>query len=114
MLSRARPRLSRLRTRIVIFFVVLLSLVQGAAFLLVNAANSHNAQGIIDEELATGERIFARSIEHNRARLTQSAIVLASDFAFREAVATSDERTIESALRNHGARIRAPTSLRKI
>jgi diguanylate cyclase (GGDEF)-like protein len=107
MLNHARPRLARLRTRIVIFFVVLLTLVQGAAFLLVNAANSHNAQGIIDEELATGERIFARTIEHNRARLTQSAMVLAADFAFREAVATSDERTIESALRNHGARIHA-------
>jgi len=97
----------RLRTRIIIFFVVLLTIVQGAAFLLVNAANSRNAQGIIKEELATGERIFQRSLEHNRARLTQSAMVLASDFAFRQAIATSDERTIESALRNHGARIHA-------
>jgi diguanylate cyclase (GGDEF)-like protein len=103
----ALPRLRRLRTRIILFFVVLLTLVQGAAFLLVNAANSRNAQGIIDEELMTGERIFRRSIEHNRARLTQSAMVLASDFAFREAIATSDARTIESALKNHGARIRA-------
>jgi diguanylate cyclase (GGDEF)-like protein len=34
-------------------------------------------------------------------------VVLASDFAFREAIATSDERTIESVLRNHGARIHA-------
>src|SRR6185312_16691072 len=99
--------LRHVRTRIVIFFVVLLALVQCAAFLLVNAANSRNAQGIIDEELATGERIFQRSLEHNRARLTQSAMVLASDFAFRQAIATSDERTIESALRNHGARIHA-------
>ncbi|HEX6793202.1 MAG TPA: EAL domain-containing protein [Casimicrobiaceae bacterium] len=99
--------MKRLRTRIIIFFVVLLTIVQCAAFLLVNAANSRNAQGIIDEELATGERIFQRSLEHNRARLTQSAMVLASDFAFRQAIATSDERTIESALRNHGARIHA-------
>ncbi|HJU23991.1 MAG TPA: EAL domain-containing protein [Casimicrobiaceae bacterium] len=102
-----RPQLHRLRTRIIIFFVVLLVIVQGVAFVLVNAANSRNAQGIIDEELATGERIFARSIEHNRARLTQSAMVLASDFAFREAIATSDAQTIESVLRNHGARIHA-------
>ena len=45
MVSRTRPRLRHLHTRIIIFFVVLLTLVQGAAFLLVNAANSRNAQG---------------------------------------------------------------------
>ncbi len=99
--------LRHVRTRIVIFFVVLLALVQGAAFLLVNAANSRNAHGIIDEELATGERIFQRSLDHNRARLVQSATVLAADFGFRAAIATNDAQTVESALRNHGARIHA-------
>src|SRR6185312_6109808 len=99
--------LRHVRTRIVIFFVVLLALVQGAAFLLVNAANSRNAHGIIDEELATGERIFQRSLDHNRARLVKSATVLAADFGFRAAIATNDAQTVESALRNHGARIHA-------
>ena len=107
MLTSALPRMRRLRTRIIIFFVVLLAIVQGAAFLLVNAANSRNAQGIVDEELVTGERIFQRSLMHNRDRLVQSATVLAADFAFREAIATSDAPTIESALKNHGARIHA-------
>jgi len=37
----------------------------------------------------------------------QSATVLAADFGFRAAIATNDAQTVESALRNHGARIHA-------
>ena len=40
------------QVRIVVFFALLLVLVQGAAFLLVNAANTDNAHGVIDKELA--------------------------------------------------------------
>ena len=48
-----RPGVHRVRTRIVVFFTVLLVLVQGGAFLLVNAADSDNARSTIDQELAT-------------------------------------------------------------
>ena len=44
-----RPGMHRVRTRIVVFFTVLLVLVQGAAFLLVNAASSDNARSIVDQ-----------------------------------------------------------------
>src|SRR5262245_6432903 len=97
----------RLRTRIIVFWVAVLGLVQVSAFVLVNAANDTNAQQKIEAELQTGERVFARLLEQNRERLVQAARVLAADFAFREAVATSDVDTVLSALRNHGARIDA-------
>ncbi|MGH8210040.1 MAG: putative bifunctional diguanylate cyclase/phosphodiesterase [Steroidobacteraceae bacterium] len=100
-------QIQRLRTRIIIFFVALLALVQLAAFALANAANSRSAHAKVVDELDVGQRVFARLLTQNSEKLTQAARVLAGDFAFREAVATHDVRTIESALFNHGARIGA-------
>mgnify|MGYP007123208648 CR=1 FL=1 len=46
-------------------------------------------------------------LDQNRDQLEQSAILLASDFAFRSAVGTNDTATIMSVLTNHGARASA-------
>ncbi len=100
-------RIQRLQTRIIVFFVVLLALVQVAAFWFVNAANSKNAQAKIEEELNVGQRVFARLLDQNADKLKLSARVLAADFAFRESIATHDTGTIASVLANHGARIGA-------
>ncbi len=88
-------------------FVLLLALVQGAAFLLVDAANRANAERKVQEELVVGERIFARLLASQREQLKQAASVLAADFALREAVATGDMETMGSALANHGGRVGA-------
>jgi diguanylate cyclase (GGDEF)-like protein len=98
-------RIQRLQTRIIVFFVALLVLVQVLAFVFVNAANSRNAQTKVKEELDVGQRVFARQLEQNAEKLKLSARVLAADFAFREAIATHDNGTIASVLANHGARI---------
>ena len=100
-------RIQRLQTRIIVFFVALLALVQVAAFWFVNAANSNNAHAKIEEELNVGQRVFARLLDQNADKLKLSARVLAADFAFREAIATHDTGTIASVLANHGARIGA-------
>src|SRR5688500_10553080 len=100
-------RIERVQTRIILFFVALLALVQVAAFLFVNAANSRGAQAKIAEELNVGQRVFARVLDQNAEKLKLSARVLAADFAFREAIATHDTGTIASVLANHGARIGA-------
>jgi diguanylate cyclase (GGDEF)-like protein len=104
-------RIQRLRTRIIIFFVALLAMVQIAALGFVNAANSRNAQSKVAEELNVGERVFARLMTQNAEKLGQAARVLAADFPFREAVATHDVGTLASALSNHGARIGADAML---
>lgn len=96
-----------LRTRIAVFFVALLALVQITALIAVNAANSTNARQKIEGELGVGERIFGRLLDQNRDRLVQATKVLAADFAFREAIATNDLGTVLSALQNHGDRINA-------
>jgi diguanylate cyclase (GGDEF)-like protein len=100
-------RIQRLQTRIIVLFVALIALVQAAAFFAVNAANSSNARAKVEEELTVGQRVFARLLEQNAEKLSQSARVLAADFAFREAIATRDTGTIASVLSNHGARIGA-------
>ncbi len=96
-----------LETRIVVFFVVLLAVVQAAAFLVVSAANERIAKREVAQQLAVGERVFRRSLEQNGKQLSQAATVLAADFGFREAIATRDTGTIISVLNNHGARINA-------
>lgn len=100
------PRQS-LQFRIVFFFVCLLALVQTVAFILISAANLRISRETAAQELATGERVFLRLIDQNGKQLRLAASVLASDFAFREAVATHDSATILSALQNHGDRIGA-------
>ncbi len=104
-------RIHHLRTRIVVLFVALLTLVQIAGFWLVNAANSRNAQVKVEEELAVGQRVFERLLAQNAEKLGQAARVLAADFPFREAVATHDVGTLASVLTNHGARIDADAML---
>jgi diguanylate cyclase (GGDEF)-like protein len=98
-------RIQRLQTRIIVFFVALLALVQVAAFVFVNASNSRNARAKVQEELDVGQRVFARQIDQRAEKLKLAARVLAADFAFREAIATHDDATIASVLTNHGARI---------
>ncbi|MEO7775798.1 MAG: EAL domain-containing protein [Steroidobacteraceae bacterium] len=100
-----------LSARIIVFFVALLALVQMAAFIAVNLANSSNAHAKVESELDTGQRIFQRILDQNNERLAQAAQVLAADFGFREAVATHDVGTLESALQNSGTRIGADAML---
>ena len=101
------PRFTRLGARIVVFFVALLILVQGVTAYLVVRANSQIARSTIDQQLAQGERVFRQQLAQNQARLEQGAAILSADFAFRQAVATNNAATIESVLRNHGARVGA-------
>ena len=95
-----RPGMHRVRTRIVVFFTVLLVLVQGSAFLLVNAASSDNARSIVDQELATGERIVRRGLEHESDRLANGA--LAYDEAFVREIARLTELQVSFAVREPG------------
>lgn len=99
--------LRSLQTRIIVFFVLLLCVLQGVALFLMSAANERIAKNQISQELIVGERVFRRLLEQNSQQLSQAASVLAADFAFRQAIATRDEGTIASVLGNHGRRINA-------
>jgi diguanylate cyclase (GGDEF)-like protein len=106
-LTRRLPPLRSLQSRIVALFVLLMVVVQGGGFLLISTAGVTGARKTVTDELATGERVFMRLLDQSAQRLVQGARVLSSDFAFRDAIATSDKETIASTLRNHGDRIDA-------
>ena len=67
-----------LRVRMVVFLVALLGIVQAAEFLLTNSASYNAARGKIEDEFSVGQRVFARVLQQNSERLSQSASVLAS------------------------------------
>jgi len=100
-------KLNSLGTRIVLFFVVLLVLVQGLGAFLVIQANSQIARQTIDGELEQGERVFKQLLAQSQERLEQGAGILSADFGFRQAIASSDTPTVLSVLRNHGERVGA-------
>jgi diguanylate cyclase (GGDEF)-like protein len=100
-----------LRVRMIVFLVALLGAVQIAEFVLTNHASYNAARGKIEDELGVGQKVFARVLWQNAEREAQAAGASASDFAFREAVATGDAATLASALENQRARIKAQAVL---
>ena len=102
-----RLRIHKLRTRIALIFTALLLVVQMLGYASVHSLITAAARTNTEEQLELAERVFGQIVQAHRERLAQAATVVAADFGFREAVATHDEATIVSALRNHGDRIQA-------
>jgi len=96
-----------LRHRIAIVFVGLLVLVMGLVLALVHSSSARIVGHETQRELAVGARVFQRLLDQNQRQLETAAAVLAADFAFREAIATQDQPTVRSVIRNHGQRIHA-------
>lgn len=96
-----------LQRRIVAVFVGLLVLVMALIVTLVISSNRRIVASEMTRELATGTHVFKRLIEQNQRQLETAATVLSGDFAFREAIATQDQPTVRSVIRNHGLRIGA-------
>jgi diguanylate cyclase (GGDEF)-like protein len=96
-----------LRTRIAVTFLLLLAAVLAAALGAVSATNHGNAELEVQRQLDVGTSVFSRLLESNRRQLTQAAQAVASDYGFREAVATRDTDTLVSVLENSGKRIGA-------
>jgi len=104
-------RFRSLRVRMIVFLVALLGAVQVTEFVLTNHASYSAARGKIEDELSVGQKVFARVLRQNAEREAQAASASASDFAFREAVATGDVATLASALENQRQRIKAQAVL---
>ena len=100
-------RTLKLRTRIAGSFIALFFVVQVATLLVVSLASYESAKVKIADELAVAERVFLRLLEKNAEQRGQAARGLVADFAFREAVASGDRSTLESALENISVRIGA-------
>lgn len=73
----------------------------------IRAAVTDNARN----ELQRGGEVFASLMASRAEQLALSVGVLTDDFGFKEAVASGDDATIESALVNHAARINADIAI---
>ena len=104
-------RIRKLQTRIIFAFSLLLSTVLIIELAVVNSVVSQSANEAVESNLLAGERLFNSIRKDNIKRLSQSAGILTSDFAFIKATATGDHNTIVSVLLNHGGRINADISM---
>ena len=100
-------RFRSFRTRLLIFVLGLLLLVQAAVFAAVTTANVRNARQHVDEALALTAAAFDRSLAVRERILLEKARLLSSDFAFKEVCAAGDVATLLSALENHRDRVAA-------
>ena len=91
----------------VLVMVCLLLLVQTVGLVVVRQVVERQVREEVEVGLQVGERIWMRQLQQNTARLRDAAVVLAADFGFRSAIASTDVETIASALENAGGRIGA-------
>ena len=99
------------QSRLMLLLIGLVAVVQFPTFLAVNYAIQRNVLERADKELDLGTKVFSRLLANRGTQLRDTVQVAASDFAFREAVATGDEETMRSVLVNHGDRINASFAL---
>ncbi|CAB1368671.1 putative bifunctional diguanylate cyclase/phosphodiesterase [Denitratisoma oestradiolicum] len=96
-----------LERRIAVVFVGLLVFVMLLILLIVARSGEVIISSESQRQLSAGASNFGKLIERDQRQLELAATVLASDFGFREAIATQDQATVLSVLRNHGFRIGA-------
>ncbi|MGV3628767.1 MAG: adenylate/guanylate cyclase domain-containing protein [Betaproteobacteria bacterium] len=101
----------RFQSRLIFFFLGLVSLVQIVVFATVDRTNNRYAREQIEAALELGSRTFNRLIELRTEQLSESVRILTGDFAFKTAIATGERATIGSTLENHGARVGADVML---
>lgn len=100
-------KFKHIRSRIAFTFLTVVVAIQLAGLIPLKYALVKHANQLAQEQMNVGERVFVNLLQHNTQSLKQATQVLAADFAFREAVATNDAETIESALESYQGRIRA-------
>jgi diguanylate cyclase (GGDEF)-like protein len=103
-----------LESRIVTLFLVLLVTVQLTGLIAINIGILGNARDAIHDQLVINQRVFRQLLQQKRQKLTEGARLLASDYAFRQAITTGtadDQKTINSVLQNHGDRINAALTM---
>ena len=97
----------RLRTRISVLVIALLVLVIAAFFLALSIASREQAMKTLHDDLRVTGDVLERILASKRKSLTNGAVLLAGDFAFKRAIATTDTATVQSAISNLKRRIDA-------
>jgi diguanylate cyclase (GGDEF)-like protein len=93
--------------RIFLVILGLVALVQSITVVASLDALRDDALQKANQELEVGQRVFERLLAERATQLSTAVRILASDYGFKEAIATGDTETIESVLANHGGRVKA-------
>jgi diguanylate cyclase (GGDEF)-like protein len=99
--------LKTFQSKLVLFFAALFALVQAFSYFTVETTVRDSLLDEARNQLAKAFAVFENNVEDTTAAVAEGSTILATDFGFRQAVATNDRPTIMSALNNLGARIRA-------
>ncbi|HAD16810.1 MAG TPA: hypothetical protein DCF81_07990, partial [Erythrobacter sp.] len=94
------PRFASLKLRIAILYAGLFAAVLAVVLALVNVSIERFGENSASRDLAASARVFDEIIELRARQMRGATDVLARDYGFREALATEDEATLASALRN--------------
>ena len=95
------------KNRLLILIVSLMALAQGVTIVLALASIRGAVRADSVRQLTATRAMLDRTLAE-RTRLLRSATdVLVKDYGFKEAVATSDQPTMQSALANHARRVAA-------
>ncbi len=101
----------RLQSRIIFLFLTLILVVQFSGFVAIWIGINKNARVAISEQLDIGEEVLRTVINRRGENLVLSARILATDYGFRQAIASNDHETIQSALENSAARIESDINM---
>jgi diguanylate cyclase (GGDEF)-like protein len=93
-----RFRFRSLKLRIAVVYAALFAAILTIVLLLAGNGIARFGEDSASRDLAANARVFDEIIELRAQQMRGSADVLSRDFGFREAVATGDEPTIDSAL----------------
>lgn len=95
------------RFRILVLVLGLVIVPLGATMYAISWKADDAAMAQATTELGAGALVARESLKFHGQQMALMANVLAADFGFKEAVASGDRNTIQSALNNHGSRLRA-------
>lgn len=98
------PLFRSFRSRMVFYFLGVVSLVQIAVFISVDATNERLAREQVGMMLDDGVLGVRRAIESRTGQMTATMRTLAGDAAFREAVSRRDQGPLSALLRGYGIR----------
>ena len=99
------------RNRLAIFLMATLVVVQGATALVVYGVTRQALVTQSKRDLMASAELFGQQIDTLSQHVADSVQVLSRDYPLRQAVASQNEQTVLSALRNHGRRVGATRML---
>ena len=99
------------RVKLLLLTIVPLAAAQFVTYFAVMRTVEEDVQQRASESLVIGRKIIEEFLDNRGEQLRVSVSVLAADFGLKEATATRDARTIQSALSNHRRRVGADIAL---